>query len=57
MTARELAVEGGGSLAEAPAVDADRDSVIASCLVLATVGFLTSMGMPMVVAALIQQYS
>jgi predicted MFS family arabinose efflux permease len=56
MTARELTVPGGGSLAEPPAV-ADRYSVIASCLALATVGFLTSMGMPMVVAALIQQYS
>lgn len=49
MTARQLTVP--------PAVDADRSSVIASCLALATVGFLTSMGMPMLVAALIQQYS
>jgi predicted MFS family arabinose efflux permease len=57
MTARELTVEGDGSLAEPPAVHADHHAVIASCLVLATVGFLTSMGMPMVVAALIQQYS
>jgi predicted MFS family arabinose efflux permease len=56
MTARELTVPGGGSLAE-PLAIADRYSVIASCLALATVGFLTSMGMPMVVAALIQQYS
>jgi predicted MFS family arabinose efflux permease len=56
MTARELTVPEGGSLAEPPAV-ADRYSVIASCLALATVGFLTSMGMPMVVAALIQQYN
>jgi predicted MFS family arabinose efflux permease len=35
---------------------ADRPSAIASCLALATVGFMTSMGMPMVVDALIEQY-
>lgn len=55
MTVRELTVLGSRSLVEPPAV-ADRYSVIASCLALATVGFLTSMGMPMVIAALIQQY-
>ena len=37
-----------------PAVDGP--STIATCLVLATVGFVTSMGMPMVVEALIAQY-
>jgi predicted MFS family arabinose efflux permease len=35
---------------------ADRTSAIAACLALATVGFVTSMGMPMVVEALIEQY-
>ena len=35
---------------------ADRTSAIAACLALATVGFVTSMGMPMVVEALIDQY-
>ena len=35
---------------------ADENSAIAACLALATVGFLTSMGMPMVVEALIDQY-
>ena len=35
---------------------ADRPSAIGSCLALATVGFVTSMGMPMLVAALIEQY-
>ena len=39
-----------------PSSAADRPSAIATCLVLATVGFLTSMGMPMVVNALIEQY-
>jgi predicted MFS family arabinose efflux permease len=35
---------------------ADRNSAIAACLALATVGFVTSMGMPMVVESLIEQY-
>lgn len=43
-----------------PATDArspaDRPSAIASCLALATVGFVGSMGMPIVVEALIEQY-
>jgi MFS family permease len=39
-----------------PTSAVDRPSTIATCLVLATVGFVTSMGMPMVVEALIQQY-
>jgi MFS family permease len=39
-----------------PTSAVDRPSTIATCLVLATVGFVTSMGMPMVVEALIEQY-
>ena len=35
---------------------ADRPSAVGACLALATVGFVTSMGMPMVVGALIDQY-
>jgi MFS family permease len=39
-----------------PTIAADRPSAIGACLALATVGFLTSMGMPMLVDALIEQY-
>jgi predicted MFS family arabinose efflux permease len=56
MTERTRADRANSPVPDLRTAAADRPSAIASCLALATVGFVTSMGMPMVVDALIAQY-